>query len=138
MTTKIRSSEASEEHFNCTKLPNWNSLTDSERYWTGCLARQADDNGWVKEWRYGSALMYLETWPDNDPGGIARAQCWCCESLMLALTTQNQTYMLRSLLQASEYLGRLHEPDPSYMATFSEAYQVAKIRAERLLIPRES
>ena len=124
------------EHFNYTKLPTWHSLTDSERRWTGLLARAADDNGWVKEWRYGRATMFHETWPDDDQ--VGQLTRYLCESLMLALTTQNQTYMLRSLLQASEYLGRLHEPDPSYMATFSEAYQVAKIRAERLLIPRES
>ena len=124
------------EHFNYTKLPTWHSLTDSERRWVGILARLADDNQWVKKWRYSRHCVFLETWTENAHkyGQVEFFKRLLCESLMLTLTTPEPTYMLSSLLQASEYLGRLHEPDPS----FSEAYQVAKIRAERLLIPRES
>ena len=121
------------ERFDHTKLPTWNSLTDSECYWAGCLARQADDNTWVKEWRYSRHCMFLETWTEDQTEFI---RMMLCESLMLALTTPEPTYMLRSLLEAARYLGRLH--GASGMSTFHDAYLVARNRVDYLLIPRQS
>lgn len=112
-------------HFNHTRLPAWPTLTDSERYWAGYVARKADDMGLVREWYYGTATFFERTDLTSEIQLIA----WACDSVLTALTHQESKIAFRSLLQAAGYLARLGATG----VFLGDSYQVARGRVEGLL-----
>lgn len=110
---------------NLPQLPAWPSLTDSERYHAGVMARQLQDTGAVKEWRPGCVNQLAFDYEHKGD----MLPLFARDSLLCALTHAEPKYALRALLQAAGYIAKL---ETNYY--LADAYHVAKNRVEGLVL----
>lgn len=121
------------ERFNHTRILGWATLTESERYHAGQLARMLDDSGVVTEWTYRSHTALL-AW--NAPDSV-QLEAWVRESLLTALTHCEPKIAFRAMLQAKAYLAQkacLAQLDGRVVTShYHDALTVAQNRIERFL-----
>ena len=115
---------------NLPQLSTWESLTASERWHAGYLARQLEDSGTIREWcpscRHQVRYSVI---PEDRAEYIGR---YALDSLLCALTHAEPVIAFRALMQAADYLAILRElKRPT--GHLRPSYAVAQLRVEKYL-----
>lgn len=116
---------------NLPQLCTWESLTESERWHAGYLARQLEDSGTIQEWNPGCVhQIRYSVIPEDRAEYIGR---YAQDSLLCALTHAEPVIAFRALMQAADYLATLRElKRPT--GHLQPSYTVAKLRVEKYLL----